>query len=206
MLGLCGSHRTGKTTLAKRYAEKNGLEFVETSASAVFKEMGLDPAKTYDFATRLTVQEAILTAFDKVYAKHVSKLTITDRTPLDLMAYTLAEATGEAVRSEDQARLSAYIEKCFDVVNKRFLALIVIQPGIQLVQAEGKGAMNSAFIEHLNSLVLGLSVDERVKTAHFYLPRHMVDLEERVSAVDFAFGRARKRAEDEYRVDNTMRH
>lgn len=198
-IGLTGAHRTGKTTLARGLAEKLGIEFIETSASSVFKLMGLDPAKTYDFSTRLTIQENILESFEAVYAEHSAKsLCVTDRTPLDLMAYTLAEAIGETVLPEDQARLTKYMDRCIEVTNRRFCGLVVVQPGIALVQEEGKAALNNGYIEHLNAIVLGLSVDERVKVPHFYLPRSMTAIKDRVKAVEFVIGRVEKRAIDEY--------
>ncbi len=186
MIGLSGAHRTGKTTLAKALALKCGVKFVETSASSVFAELGLDPAKTYDFSTRLTVQEAILDRFDKIYGENVVHDCICDRTPLDLLGYTLAEAIGNVVTPEDQARLNKYVERCFDVANKRFSTFIIVQPGIPLIEEEGKAALNSAYIEHLNSLILGLSVDERLKATHFYLPRRLTDLQDRIAAVENA--------------------
>lgn len=198
-IGLCGAHRVGKTTLARAVAEKLGVEFIETSASAVFKLMGLDPAKTYDFSTRLAVQENILESFEAVYAEHSAKsLCITDRTPLDLMAYTLAEAIGETVLPEDQARLTKYMARCIEVTNRRFCSLIVVQPGIALVHEEGKAALNNGYIEHLNAIVLGLSVDERVTVPHFYLPRSMTGIKDRVRAVEFVIDKVEKRAVAEH--------
>jgi len=198
MIGLAGAHRVGKTTLAREFAKKHGLEFVQTSASQVFKDMGLDPAATHDFATRLAVQEEILNRFDALYAQHTrADLAIADRTPLDMLAYTLADAIQNAVPAGLQGRFDSYIHRCFEVTNRRFAVLLVIQPGIELVAEEGKAAINSAYIEHLNSIVLGLSVDERVKAAHFYIPRYMTSLEERIGALEFAVSRARKRVEVE---------
>lgn len=198
MIGLCGAHRTGKTTLARAYAEKHGVAFVETSASQVFKEMGLNPAVTYDFETRLTVQEEILKRFDAEYAKHTSsKMAIADRTPLDMLGYTLGDAVQNSVPEDQQERFAKYVQDCLDVTNKRFAVLLLVQPGIKPVVQEGKAALNKAYIEHLNSLILGLSVDERIKPPHFYIPRHMVEMEERMSALEFAISRAAKRVEAE---------
>lgn len=197
MIGLCGAHRTGKTSLARAFAEKHKLEFVQTTVSQVFKDMGLDPAVTYDFKTRLDVQEAILKRSDAQYAAVGAKPAITDRTPLDFLMYTLADAVQNTVPEDQQARFKKYVQSCIDVTNKRFGVLLVVQPGIPVVVEEGKAALNEAYIEHLNSIVLGLSVDERIKSAHFYLPRHMTNMDERIAALDFAVGRAKKRAEVE---------
>jgi hypothetical protein len=195
LLGLIGAHRVGKTTLARAYAERRKMEFVETSVSAIFKELGFDPAVTYDFSTRLTIQEEILMRLERVYSK-CNKMTfaITDRTPLDMLAYTMAEAIGDSVSERDQERFRKYAQNCIDVTNRRFSIVCLVQPGIPVIAAEGKAALNEAYIEHLNSLILGLSVDERVKTSHFYIPRHMTDMDDRIVALDFTIGLVKKRA------------
>jgi hypothetical protein len=72
-----------------------------------------------------------------------------------------------------------------------------VQPGIPVVAEEGKASLSNAYIEHLSSLVMGLSVDERIKPAHFYLPRHMTDLDDRIGALEYAIGRATRRMLDE---------
>lgn len=191
MKGLCGAHRTGKTTLARAYAQKHGAAFLETSVSAIFRDLGYDPAAVFDFSTRLTIQEEVLKRVDAVYARvDPSANVITDRTPLDMLGYTLAEAIGDSVQHEDQVRLANYARDCFDVTNKRFSTIVLVQPGIVLEPAAGKAVLNPAYIEHLNSLILGLTVDERLRVAHFYLPRHVLSLEGRIGAVENAVGRS----------------
>ena len=185
MIGLAGSHRTGKSTLARAYAEKHDALFVETSASAVFRDMGLDPAVTYSFATRLEVQKEILRRMDAAYAAvPAGKEAITDRTPVDMLAYTMAEAVGDRVEEKDQADFKRYAEDCIAVTNKRFSVLVIVQPGIKIVAADGKAALNEAYMEHLNSLMLGLSVDERIKCQHYYLQRSNLDLENRLKGLE----------------------
>lgn len=191
MIGLCGAHRTGKTSLARAYAEKHGIAFVETSVSAIFKDLGHDPSATFDFKTRLDIQEVILERLDVVYgALNPAEQAITDRTPIDMLGYTMSEAIGEAVSAADQERFAKYVDRCFDVTNRRFSCLVLVQPGIPLVYQPGKAIMNAAYIDHLNSLMLGLSVDQRVKAAHYYIPRRLVAMDERLAALENAVGRA----------------
>ncbi len=159
--------------------------------------MGLDPALTYDFETRLTVQEEILKRADALYATVNTKPAITDRTPLDMLAYTMSEAVGNAVPERLQSRLDKYVRDCISVTNKRFSAIVVVQPGIQIVHAEGKAAPNVAYMEHLNSLILGYTIDERLKVPHFYIPRRTVDMEERLGALKYVMSRVIRRAEEE---------
>ncbi|MFT4064350.1 AAA family ATPase [Paraburkholderia sp.] len=205
-VSLCGAHRTGKTTLAKAYALKSGCLFLETSVSAINRELGFDLSKEHSFSERLAHQELILERIDRIYAQHAGEDFITDRSPLDMIAYTMAEAINDRVAPEDQERFARYVQKCIDVTNRRFGILMLVQPGIALREEEGKAATNAAYIEHLNSIILGLTVDERVDTAHFYIPRHMRDLKDRVEAVEYAVRRgvARALAVREAHVDSGM--
>lgn len=197
MIGLSGSHRVGKTSLAKAYAEKFDIAFVQTSVSAIFSDMGLDPAVTYDFATRLAVQEEILKRLDRIYAGFAGCDVITDRTPLDFLSYTLGDAVGDAVPPELQDRLAQYVQDCFDCLNRRFALVVMLQPGLPLVHEEGKAAINGAYIEHLNSLVIGLANDERNKVPRFFVPRRYTSMEDRVAALGFSVQRTVKRVLEE---------
>lgn len=187
LIGLCGSHRTGKTSLARAYADKYEITFIETSVSAIFRELGHDPAASFDFKTRLDIQEVILDRLDEVYGKlSPSAMAITDRTPIDMLAYTMAEAIGPVVTEKQQARFARYVERCLEVTNRRFSTIVLLQPGLPLVYEEGKALNNPAYIEHLNSLMLGLSVDERVKCSHFYILRRLTEMSDRIEALDSA--------------------
>lgn len=197
MIGLCGAHRSGKTTLAKLFAQKHKIAFVETSVSAIWRELGYDPATTYDFGTRLMIQEEILKRVDFVLSQYAGGEFITDRTPIDMAAYTLADAIGDRVPPTMQKRLAKYVEDCFHSTNRRFGMVLLIQPGIPLIDEPGKAPINEGYIEHLNSLILGLTVDERLKPAHFYMPRSVTDIDERVGALESAVLRAKGKAVSE---------
>ncbi|MEN8141152.1 MAG: AAA family ATPase, partial [Thermodesulfobacteriota bacterium] len=80
-IGLCGAHRTGKTTMARQCARDYALALVTTDTSAVFAEHGLDPAAPMDFATRLWIQDKVLVAGEAVWGGQ-ERPFITDRTPL----------------------------------------------------------------------------------------------------------------------------
>ena len=201
MIGLCGGHRTGKTTLARAYAEAHQAIFVQTSVSAIIRAIGFDPSCTdYDFATRLTIQEGVLAGLEAVYDCVPAGLpAVADRTPIDLLGYTMAEAIGDRVPQDQQERFARYVQDCFNLCNSRFSTVILLQPGIPLVAGcDGKGAANPAFIEHLNSLMLGLTVDPRMKTSHFYIPRSYLSIEDRLSAMEGAVRRTDLLAQEGY--------
>lgn len=186
MLGLCGGHRVGKSTLAKEYAKKHNWTFLETSVSSVFEKLGHKPNEKFDFETRLTIQEQILIHLARLYREGEGYNVITDRTPIDMLAYTMSEAVGDVVKPELQPRLTSYVNKCFELTNNHFAGILVVQPGIPLVVEEGKAAINAAYIDHLNALVIGLCSDERMKTPHYYIPKARTDMEERLKCVSVA--------------------
>jgi hypothetical protein len=179
-IGLCGGHRTGKSTLAKAIAPRMGIPFVGTTTSQVFEQMGLDPATPMDFPTRLRVQHQVLIAAEKVWQSE-SKPFITDRTPIDMMAYTLGDILGTT--EVNFCELEDYIQRCFSSANQYFDWLVIVQPGIPLVYEPGKAALNQAYIEHIHTLVLGLCSDRRLNCRSYCLERHATDLEERIQII-----------------------
>lgn len=179
-IGLCGSHRTGKTTLAKTLAEELHLPFIQTQIQQVFEQLGLDPAAKMDFNTRLEVQEYILISTKQIWQAAPSAF-VTDRTPIDFMAYLLGDIQGETV--VNFTNLQNYLLECFNTINQLFTRIVVLQPAIPLVFAQGKASLNKAYIEHLNALILGLCHDERLHCPVTVIPREVVDLHNRLKLI-----------------------
>lgn len=179
-VGLCGSHRSGKTTLAREVAARTGMTFVQTATSQVFARNGLHPSAAMDFTTRLWIQHKVVEAAETVWQGAAGGF-ISDRTPIDMMAYTLADIQGDT--AVDFAELAGYLDHCFAAANRYFSQLVVIQPSIPLVHEEGKAALNKAYMEHLNVLIKGLCCDERLACRVKFIERAVVDLDERVGQV-----------------------
>jgi hypothetical protein len=192
---LCGAHRTGKTTLAKAFSDQSGMPFVQTGASHVFADMGLDPKVDYPLDVRLEIQKRILDSFEKQCSSLRTKHFITDRTPVDFMAYTMADIQRENVRGQLEKDIEKYLVDCADVSNSLFSILVVLQPGIPLVEAEGKAPANVPYIEHISHLIMGIVVSEVVQSAHFYIPRHITSLEDRIACVSSALALAGEKHE-----------
>lgn len=95
MIGLCGAHQTGKTSLARAYAEATGAMFIESPVTNIWTELGLDPSNpNFGFKTRLDAQELILERLDKAYASAAGVNAIADRTPIDMLGYTMRHERG----------------------------------------------------------------------------------------------------------------
>jgi len=179
-IGVCGSHRTGKTTLAEAISQRTGMPFLRTVTSEVFQQCGLDPSKPMDFKKRLWIQHKILDAAEKIWQAEEAQF-ITDRTPVDMMAYCLADIQGATEVNFDE--LEGYLARCIDVTNTFFALLVLVQPGIPLMHEEGKAALNEGYLEHLNYVILGLCNDDRIRGTFVYLHRAMTSLDDRVNTV-----------------------
>jgi hypothetical protein len=180
MIGLCGAHRTGKTSLAQAFSNHSGVPFLQTSASAIFSMMGYDPKADYPIDIRLHIQRELLIYLRGTYDKWKGQTFITDRTPLDLAAYLLADVTRENVCDG----IVEYVEDCLELTNRTFGTIFIIQPGIPLVEEQGKAPATPAYIEHLNALIVGLSVDPRLAITKYRLPRSVTDMLDRVGYID----------------------
>ncbi len=179
-LGFCGAHRTGKTTLAEIIANRIGKPFVQTNTSDIFRQNGLNPALPLNFKVRIDIQKQILLSYQEIW-KSQSSSFITDRTPIDLMAYTLADIQGATEVNFEE--LERYMKRCFEVTNEYFDVLIILQPGIELLPAEGKATLSKGYIEHLNSLILGLCYDERIECNVMCIKREMTDINTRADKI-----------------------
>lgn len=192
MIGLCGAQRTGKTTLAAKYAEYAKIPFVRTDVSGTFVRLGADPKKDYPLNERIELQREILKDYSALLKKAPFKF-ITDRTPVDMMAYMLADVRRENVTDTQAGQLMTYLEECHKVLNQQFTVLMVVQPGIPAKDEPGKAPTNPAYMEHINTLCMGMVVSDKVEAAHFYVPRNYIDLDTRIKALDYAVEKAAAR-------------
>lgn len=118
---LSGSHGTGKSTLAEKIAEADGLRFIGSSASAIYARHGVSPSVVYakgqkqmsdevPFPARMAIQEEII---DTWIVTFLSALkgddAIFDRSIIDVTAYTLMMSDmGTPIEYR------AIVDRCFD--------------------------------------------------------------------------------------------
>jgi predicted ATPase len=184
-IGICGAHRVGKTTLAGELAAQTGFVFLETSSGEVMRAHGFNPQLNYSFATRLNIQWLILNDAEQKYtaAEVHGDTFITDRTPIDFMAYLLADVQRANITASESLATAGYMRTCVDVVNRFFSMLVILQPGIPLIAAPNKAPLCPAYIEHLNALIIGLACSAESGARAMLMPRGMTDLHNRVYAV-----------------------
>lgn len=193
-IGLTGAHRAGKSRLAKEFSElRKQFAFLQTSASQVFKDMGLNPAVEYPFDVRMDIQEKILEVTASQYRAMLGQSFIADRTPIDMLAYTLAEVRPENLTPELNARLEKYAANCINLTNEIFAILVIVQPGIPVVAEEGKASLTPMYVEHIAHLIMGITASESVHAAHFFIPRRMLAMEKRIKCIEAAVNRTAER-------------
>lgn len=183
MIGLTGPQRVGKTTLAQAFADASGLPFLATTASGVFEMLDLDPKKEYPIEVRLMVQEVILQMFESQYEEMTrqSPVFITDRTPIDLASYALADVTRATFEGKPLVAkaMNDYVQRCLKSASRFFTVVVHVQPGIPLIEAEGKAPACPAYMEHLNALQTGLMHSENNLVRSTEMPRRLTDLQDR---------------------------
>lgn len=155
-LGFCGAHRTGKTTLCSELAGQNpGIPMLATSTSELAKRAGFDVNNPGDFENRLSFQELVLSYYIGLWEKQHT-LFWTDRTPLDMAAYLLAEVPTGEIASFVDFRVQKYVQRAMQAANDYFMTIIAVQPGIPFKEEEGKPAPNVGYQEKLNAIMIGL--------------------------------------------------
>ena len=188
-IAIVGPHRVGKTTICERL-EAEGFPFFRTNVSGTFERLGVAPDAVRDMNQRIEIQHEIMDDFNLQLREFASgdaiqrdTIVTTDRSPLDFAMYTISDVLGSS--EVDDKAFQEYIERCFYEM-QRFTQVIHIQPGIPLVAPEGKksAALNKAYIEHLNFVMLGLiheNYDVLIKSR--VIQRDMIDLDNRMHLI-----------------------
>ena len=193
MIGLLGAHRTGKSTLMYEFVKKHpAVKATTFNVGALQKGLGFNSNKQdYPFETLMQIQEHLIMCF-KQHLEELGKtdallrqesLYISDRTPVDLIGYTMIHANGNLTDNQSEWLLS-YIQRCIELTNKYYSKLVLIQPGITPVKDNDTSAEPIlGFMEHLNAIYLSYMIDNRVTPQKLIMPRDLLDLQQRVNFI-----------------------
>lgn len=160
MLYACiGAHRSGKTSTAKLIAEQLGIEFIDSSFN-VARQFGFEPNNFMSLEDRLAMQMQVLTHHCETISK-ATRPAITDRTPLDFYAYTLAEygilSHQQVLGASTLASARQFAELCISATIMHYDMVFLLDPLPFYVVDDTKStpAENPAFQLHIDALING---------------------------------------------------
>lgn len=184
MILLTGAERTGKSTLAKAYAEARGITFMPARTTQIWAEMGLTPGPL-DPDTRMRFQDRVLEAHIED-CKNVDGPAISDRCPLDFITYLMIDLQGTDF---DFKRVEAYLNHCVDTINRFGTAVVLLQPGLPYVEDEGKLRKCLVRQELFNCVVGSLMLTTDLMPPVFRMGRDTLDLKERIDTLNLISAR-----------------
>lgn len=185
-IGLSGSHRSGKTSLAEELSKKLCMPFIRANVGNNPVWDIVDFRDTISFAERIEVQERILSDFILLLeSKNGDKFDsfIVDRTPIDILSYLLCNIDSTTSQLFDD-RVRIFIEKCLNVTTEYFTSIFVVQPGIpfeKIPSKNGKIYNSRTYQEVLTSVIVGQFY--RSSIPFNLIPRSILSLQERVDWV-----------------------
>lgn len=179
-IGLCGAHRTGKSTLARLFSEVNDVPMVASSVSAIAMRYNFDmDSDRRDEPSFREMQDVILDTLEKSFRGKDS--FISDRTPLDAAAYLLADMQANTGSPHFQEGVLQYVDRAIRLTNELFDTVILVPPGIDFEPMDGKPGGNLAYQEHHHLIVRGLMGDIDIPSG--VLARDNLKLDDRLDAL-----------------------
>jgi nicotinamide riboside kinase len=165
-IGFTGAHRSGKSTLAALVRAEFNLPFIQSPASAIAADYDFDMGRDNRLqfgrdipaSTGVEMQQAI---FDRVVSNLDGRAAfVADRTPIDVAAYLLADATAGAGNQYTRAAAVQMINKAIVETQRLFDIVILVPPFGDYVAELGKPPENEAYQEHHHLLCRGILFDE----------------------------------------------
>jgi len=158
IFGLTGASGTGKTTLGRELAKRLCMPFVPTSITEMAQELGLpSPVSKLNLIDRTILQNELLVAMLK-FLENLPSPCIIDRTPLDLMAYLLAEVNMHSHLDTPEKlheHINNYANICIDVTRRAFTCVYCLEPLPVYESCAKRPANNPAYHRHVQCLIKG---------------------------------------------------
>ena len=196
-IGLCGAHGTGKTTLAKKYSEHAQIPYLDAGAGRFLKTLGVDLSND-----NMPVVERLETQF--LLVQHIGTITskqsansgsfITDRTPVDVLAYSRDIA---APHYRDDHVMEAYSKihiQCMEISLANFNLTLMLRPGVPLSEEDRnrpqRGSFEPFHVEQIDFLMSALinSFNRTLKSNSLsrfaLLSPEAISMERRIAALD----------------------
>ena len=176
LVGITGSHRTGKTSLKELIIERLPYSYseIDFSIGQVLSRVGIDSSRMdYDFDTRKGIQIHLFNTLEQELKRRASfvqlarmqhSVGIIDRTPIDLAAYaTIVKPEGQ----EETDWINQYITKCIGLTND-YLSHLVHCPVFAGFVSDPKSAGESSQ-SYIAEVIMGILLNPALKVPVTYL-------------------------------------
>lgn len=199
MFGYAGAHRSGKTTTARAVADRLGIEFLETKVGQVFADLGIDPKAELPFEERLKVQNAILRSLEVQYDLRYGKFFVADRTPFDVLGYTMAEIRRDTLNTPElQADCMNHFRYAVNIARKALWGVMLLGPLPNPPEAATSAQACPVYMDHICTLIRAELVDAPHIIQGFHTAETpSYDLDERIEAGVKFFGGLKERLKPE---------
>lgn len=191
IIGITGSHRCGKTTLAKKFASSMSTATLPlpSFASELMRELDLDPKTPMAFSDRLDFQSRLLIKHIEQWseARESPNVYVTDRTPLDFLAYAMTDLKHGELEELSDGMLAGYYKACMAATAMYFNGIVMLRPNIPLIDAEGRGSALPMEVARTSSMIEALLCSELSRispcTPYMVMDDDIVDLDDRRDAM-----------------------
>lgn len=163
MYGLAGASRSGKTTLAKRLSQDLSIPFLDSSTTVLARKAGFNMVANMSVEERIIAQEKLLDSYMEL-VDEAPKVFVTDRTPFDMLAYTLAEVGMHTTSAELGERIDKYAEACISAGESTFAMVMHVDPLLFYEESPDKPPLNKAYQKHIHLLIGGALMESSVPT------------------------------------------
>lgn len=157
LFGLTGASGTGKTTLAKRVAEDLGITYMPSSITECGRKHGFDTVGLMPLKDRIKLQMHLLEDHIQMVAR-ADRPLIVDRTPIDMIAYLMAELDMHSHKRLDKEEIEtceAYVDLCLETTTKLYDYVFVLGQLDHYEIKESRPADNRAYQTHTQLIMLG---------------------------------------------------
>lgn len=188
-LGLSGAQGTGKTTLAKHLAQEHGYRYLDAGIGEAMSKMGVKVGSPMPMLARLHVQLALIDHLGDVTSG--AKGFVTDRTPFDIMAYTLdmvSTTNDDACRSV----FDVISRRCAEVIENNFNAVVCVRPGVSLshedYSRQQRASLDPIYVRRIDRLICGEMNSDSIGNSQYrvmvgFMPPAVTDLNRRAELV-----------------------
>jgi len=156
--GISGASSVGKTTLGTIISTSLDIKFLRSSVSEASKKSGYNPVEKLDISERIDLQELILKEYITAM-RQISQPVIIDRTPINFIAYMLAEIgmfSQETLSDENMERIWLYIERCKSLSAQHFDIIFHLGTLPYYESSTKRPPKNIAYQNHCDLLMRGV--------------------------------------------------